>query len=309
VTPETDLACPVCGTEPASVPSGIPYRSADFLHCGPCDHYWISGASRPVRDIVAVQLEHFGAEFAQREDRFQNLYQGMNARRALGICAPARGAKVLEVGPGGGYLMAALAQRGCEVVGLDLSQDVVDAVRARFGLTILRETIGACAERAGDGRFDLAMMCHVVEHFSDPLAEIGQIRRLLKRGGRAYVAVPNMGSWHARLRGWNGYQPYHLHYFTASSLLRLFERAGFEIERERTWEGLTAWSNTLHRGLARVGVDALDSAAAKKMRSPRAGRQALEIARLCVGIATTPLRWIQAGLGAGEELILVARKA
>jgi 2-polyprenyl-3-methyl-5-hydroxy-6-metoxy-1,4-benzoquinol methylase len=307
VNPDLDKICPACGTQSASAPCGIPYRGGEFVHCELCDHYWITGASASASGADSIQVEHFGAEFANREDFFQKLYQGMNARRALRACMPEQGAKVLEVGPGAGYLMDVLARRGCSVIGLDLSQAVVDTIRRRFTLTVLRESLASCADRVGDEQFELVVMCHVIEHFSRPLEELTQVYRLLKTGARVYVAVPNMGSWHARFRGWNGYEAYHFHYFTATSLRRLFERAGFDIEHESSWEGLTAWTNTIYRGWA--GARAPASAAAGNMERRHAGRQVLEIVRLGVGIVTTPIRWMQAALGAGEELILVARKA
>ena len=58
-------------------------------------------------------------------------------------------------------------------------------------------------------------MHHLLEHVADPVALLQDARARLKPGGALQLAVPNIRSWEARLRGWNSYEPYHLLYFTA----------------------------------------------------------------------------------------------
>jgi hypothetical protein len=87
-----------------------------------------------------------------------------------------------------------------------------------------------------EGSFDLVVLCHVLEHLSDPKATLEEIRRLLKPGGRLAVSVPNFSSWQARLMGPAWFHldlPRHLFHFPAHGLRRLLEQAGFRCRSEK----------------------------------------------------------------------------
>lgn len=271
----------------------------------------VSQADFPAERHQAVQLQYFDEDFAARNDVFTNRYHRINAERTYRAVDPGFGLRVLEVGPGTGALMRFFSSKGHDVTGLDLSPAVALAIQAKFGLPVATENLDAHLERVGVARYDLVLMCHVVEHMSDPAGAIHSVAALLKAGGRAYVAVPNMESWHSHCRGWSGYEPYHLHYFTRSSLQRLLSRAGFCIQRVYTYESLTGWPNTLLRSLRKelgtsAGVEAYQFG--PKPKGSGFGRGVLESGRLAVGLALTPLRWAQAALDRGEELVCIAAK-
>jgi SAM-dependent methyltransferase len=96
--------------------------------------------------------------------------------------------RVLEVGPGPGELSERmLAELGCDVVALDLSERMVELCRAR--------KIDA---RVGDlqqlpfpaDAFDLVVAAWVLFHVDDLDVGLGEIARVLRSGGRL-VAVTN----------------------------------------------------------------------------------------------------------------------
>lgn len=106
---------------------------------------------------------------------------------ARGLVAP--GARVLDVGCGGGYLSEALAQRGAVVTGVDPSQGALAAARAHRGdLQISYVLAGGEDLPFDDGSFDGAVCTDVLVHADDPAAVLRQVGRVLRPGGWLYVS-------------------------------------------------------------------------------------------------------------------------
>src|SRR5688500_15475593 len=77
---------------------------------------------------------------------------------------PAPGARVLDVGCGNGYLAARFAQRGCEVVGIDLSPSGIELARrhspgVRFEIAAADDRV---LERLGEKPFDYVISTEVI---------------------------------------------------------------------------------------------------------------------------------------------------
>ncbi|MBS0463930.1 MAG: bifunctional 2-polyprenyl-6-hydroxyphenol methylase/3-demethylubiquinol 3-O-methyltransferase UbiG [Proteobacteria bacterium] len=111
---------------------------------------------------------------------------------------PLRGARVLDVGCGGGLLSEALAAEGADVVALDLAPELIDVARlhlleaqqARPGLRVDYRLAAAetLVEQAPE-RFDAITCMELLEHVPDPGAIVRACARLLKPGGRLFMAT------------------------------------------------------------------------------------------------------------------------
>jgi SAM-dependent methyltransferase len=141
--------------------------------------------------------------------------------------------RLLDVGCASGIFLSAAANAGWNVVGVEPSEALCDAARAR--LAGRGEIIQAPLEQVGlqPSSFDVITLWDVLEHVTDPVAFLERCCSLLAPGGILIANVPRLDSLQARVFGrrWPLLLPEHLSYFTYASLRLCGERAGL------TWVG------------------------------------------------------------------------
>lgn len=108
---------------------------------------------------------------------------------------PLAGARVLDVGCGGGLLSEALAAAGAHVTAIDLAPELVRVAQLHAresGLDIdyRQQAVESLAE-AEAGSFDAVTCMEMLEHVPDPGAILGACATLLKPGGRLFVSTLN----------------------------------------------------------------------------------------------------------------------
>lgn len=167
----------------------------------------------------------------------------------VGNVLAARGlsGRLVDVGCGSGLLQEYLMSLGWKKpVGIEPSGN--PAGRDQLGLEIYNESVEAVLRRPGmAGAFDVAVAHHVIEHCYDPRAFFTQLRDLLRPGGSAFIATPNLRGaamrWKtlASRRGWKRRPFRHLDYpkhvvlFHKDNLPRLVRDAGLEVLDVQTY--------------------------------------------------------------------------
>jgi len=191
--------------------------------------------------------EYFQAShgtYSQAYSQTEIEHRTLLASLLLAAIDEARGAtgrgKLLEIGCGEGWFLAAAQEAGYAVQGLDFSQ----AGLARFNPQLQsRAQFGDAFEILGqlidDGaKVDVCVMEHVLEHVVDPEALLAKLPRILAPGGVLAITVPNDFSplqQSARAAGavdrdfWVS-PPQHLNYFNAKTLALLLARMGFAVK-------------------------------------------------------------------------------
>ena len=105
--------------------------------------------------------------------------------------APLEGARVLDVGCGGGILAEAMARRGAKVTGIDLTEKALRVAQLHLleSKLDIRYEMSAVDDVAGE--FDLVTCMELLEHVPDPAAMVAACARLVRPGGQVFFSTIN----------------------------------------------------------------------------------------------------------------------
>jgi len=105
------------------------------------------------------------------------------------------GGKVLDIGCGPGVITLYLLQRGCEVWGVDISEEMINEAAKQIEKTEYKEvahfSVGDITSLDfPDAYFDAVVCAGVIEYLEDAEIAIKEIHRVLKPNGIAIITVP-----------------------------------------------------------------------------------------------------------------------
>ena len=134
--------------------------------------WWdLDGESRPLHDLNPARLDYI-------------------AKRVV-----LKGARVLDVGCGGGILTESLARAGAQATGIDLAPRVLEVARLHLhesGLRVEYQEIAVEALAAEiPGAFDAVTCMELLEHVPDPGSVVAACAKLLKPGGCLFLSTLN----------------------------------------------------------------------------------------------------------------------
>jgi 2-polyprenyl-3-methyl-5-hydroxy-6-metoxy-1,4-benzoquinol methylase len=145
-------------------------------------------------ELLALQRALYDSRNPTRRWLHRTRYQWITERLAR-LAAGRRGA-ALEVGPGSGVYVRALAALFERVTVADVHDAYLDAARAiareRPNVTVVQDDIRAPA--LPPGSFDVVLCTEVIEHIVESRAALAGMRRLLRPGGALVLSTPQRWS-------------------------------------------------------------------------------------------------------------------
>jgi 2-polyprenyl-6-hydroxyphenyl methylase/3-demethylubiquinone-9 3-methyltransferase len=151
-------------------------------------------------------VTHDPAELAKFDAAAHRFWDESGEFRALHRLNPVRlafvaeraalpGARVADVGCGGGLLAEGLARAGAAVTAIDLAPAMIDVARlharaSRLQIDYRCESAESLAA-ASAGSFDAVTCMEMLEHVPEPDATLRTLAALLRPGGRLFVSTLN----------------------------------------------------------------------------------------------------------------------
>jgi SAM-dependent methyltransferase len=222
-------ACPACGARDAEA------AELGLRRCAACATVYAPEYADP--DEVFVEGYFEGGAGAYGIDTAHPRFQAFMAQVCARRCAFVEGltgvGTLLDVGCGGGELLAAATARGWRAAGAEPMAAAADQARARAPAADIRTGLSSEAGFAA-GSFDVVCAFHVLEHMADTRAFLAELARLARPGGLVVVETPNYASLLRRRHGsnWIHLRPLeHLVHFTPDTMRGAFAGAGLDAVR------------------------------------------------------------------------------
>ncbi len=194
--PRVVRCCPFCdGAGPTLLirPDGLPVAQCGNCRCyyvalqvdeGALERfyavYWAETCPRPLTDEMAMYL------LASAKSRATEDYVFL---RINALLHSFQSRKVLDVGCGFGEKAIIMASMGAEVVGLDVSREVVAFTNTKLGIPCLCQTLEQYTDGGSD--FDLITMFEFIEHPLKPVQALQAAVTKLRPGGLLAITTPN----------------------------------------------------------------------------------------------------------------------
>ena len=109
----------------------------------------------------------------------------------IALHASLQGARVLDVGCGGGILAEAMARRGAQVTGIDLSEKALRVAELHLHESGLSVRYEKSAVEDVSGEFDAVTCMELLEHVPQPASMVAACARLVRPGGRVFFSTIN----------------------------------------------------------------------------------------------------------------------
>jgi 2-polyprenyl-3-methyl-5-hydroxy-6-metoxy-1,4-benzoquinol methylase len=186
------------------------YKSADYISHTNTDKGFINKAYQKVRNYTLQQKASLIID---------------ETKMATG--------SILDLGSGIGAFLDVMKTKGWQVKGIEPDEDARNLAKTLYGLNIEEPSV---LNKLQDASFDAITLWHVLEHVHQLHDYIEHLKRLLKPGGKLFIAVPNYQSRDAGIyrSHWAAYDvPRHLYHFSPKSIEHLMQMHRLKVEAKK----------------------------------------------------------------------------
>lgn len=252
-----DRPCPICGSRDARLlgrRGGTAHREekgveTGIVRCRRCHGVYQRPTLLPESNPYDWDpVEHY----FQLHDSSRKVEAGEKLA-AYAESVIGRPGRMLELGCGRGELLRGAANRGWQVLGIEMTKGFAEVACERHRIEV--ESAPIAEAQALSRTYDVVLLAAILEHLYDPIQTLDRVRAALNRGGLIFIDVPNecslmtiVGNLYLRLRrtDWAmnlspSFSPFHVVGFCPRSLRHLLGSTGFSIRSLQ----LHRWNNAM----------------------------------------------------------------
>jgi len=233
ITAKSPMICPSCGGLVADIEYVYKNKTdgseSFFYSCSSCTFIF----SRPVL-IPELSKRHMdGIVYGELFDSkllkliYTKLFivpEIFKLKRTLRKFSPS----LLDIGCGTGWITNEYKKRNFLVTGLEPSTERAKYASEKYGLKVINEYL---ENSLITEHYDVVMMRHVIEHFSNPKKLVSEVKKHLTPEGLLFLIVPNINSIGRYIfkTKWTWVLPFHCNFFTDKAIKAFMNNCGFEV--------------------------------------------------------------------------------
>lgn len=206
-----------------------------IAECGVCSLRFTQNVPDVVSILPYYKAEQYISHTNTSKGLINLLYQFVRKntmvkkRKLIERSTRVKKGKLLDVGSGIGTFVNEMKQKDWNVTGLEPDKDAKEMARQLYQLDL--SDISEFYQLSA-ASFDAITLWHVLEHVHDLTKYVQQLKAVLNKKGKLFVAVPNYTSLDAKIyqQYWAAYDvPRHLYHFSPQSMKLLMEKNGLKI--------------------------------------------------------------------------------
>lgn len=232
--------CPICGSRDISSMLKVKDHTVSgkifgIWHCNNCSARF----TQDIPDLAEIAEYYQSADYISHSDTkkgtINQLYHyvrtiSLQQKRKWIIAGTGRNkGNILDFGCGTGAFLHTMQKAGWQATGLEPDAGARQKAAELYGLNIL--PAGELYHLPG-GQYDAITLWHVLEHVHHLQEDLRQAKKLLRPGGKLFIAVPNYTSLDASVykESWAAYDvPRHLYHFSPEAMKTLLLAHGLQI--------------------------------------------------------------------------------
>jgi len=160
---------------------------------------------------------------------------------AIRLLKPQAGERIADIGFGGGYALDQILPlvKPARPVGVDVSEMMMDIANEKWDDEVELYLAAVTSMPLTEHSLDAVLSVHTIYFWSDPVAALKEIHRVLKPGGRLVLGVGNAFLMRLSPLTWFRFRLY-----SRDKLAQMLSDAGFRVEFEKAAGGLLAVATT-----------------------------------------------------------------
>lgn len=223
----TEVKCNICDSNDAEIISSADI--GNIVRCNKCGLFYRTPRLSDTAEADKYRHQIYDESYSDtigkaKKDIYISTLKKLKRHRG----------KILDIGCAKGYFLTLAKEQGWDPYGIEISELLLRKARGNLGE---KQIFGVPLKNARfpSDFFDVITLWDVLDHLMDPLAELTEIRRILKKNGVLIIRVRNM-SFHIfmnrlfkkkKLRVFKKLTVFHLYGFNNRNIKVLLEKANF----------------------------------------------------------------------------------
>lgn len=199
-----------------------------LVKCKECGFVFINPRPYPVELYRYYEspdyISHSGTNKGFINAIYKKIRKYTHTKKVKLVTHLSQGKSILDIGCGSGELLGLFKKNGWDTIGIEPNRIAREFAKTSYDINVLDE--GEISNIPSQSK-DVVTLWHVLEHVSGLNERVNELRRILKKDGTIFIAVPNIISYDAQYYNnyWAAYDvPRHLYHFSPDTMTKLLAK-------------------------------------------------------------------------------------